>query len=168
MIKLKWLAILVCFLILVQPCFAAGSAKKLVGTWKLVSFEVVWQATGERELPFGKNPTGYLIFTPQGRMMVLLTAEGRKVARQAVQTDQDRADLYKSMFAYTATYRVEGEKIISKFDVAHTPDWIGCEVMQLFKIDGDRLQITTMYVPPTPRPDKKGPARLIATYERAK
>ena len=154
MIKLKWLAVLVCFLILVQPCFAANSAKKLLGTWKLVSYEVVWQATGERELPFGKNPTGYIIFTPQGRMMWLITAEGRKVP----QTDQDRADLYKSMYAITTTYRVEGDKYIIKIDVAQTPEWIGLEVMHLFKIDGDRLHVTSIYAPLTPRPDKKGPA----------
>ncbi len=164
MIKLKWLAVLVCFLILVQPCFAAGSAKKLLGTWKLVSFEVVWQAKGERELPFGKNPTGYIIFTPQGRVISLITAEGRK----GPQTDQDRADLYKSMYAYTGTYRVEGDKYIVKIDWAQTPEWIGVQVMQLFKIDGDRLQNTTMYVPLTPRPDKKGAARAIYTWDRAK
>jgi len=161
MIKLKWLAVLVCFLILVQPCFAAGSAKKLLGSWKLVSFEVVWQATGEREFPFGKNPTGYMIFAPQGRMMVLTTAEGRK----APQTDQDRADLFKSMIAYTGIYRVEGDKCFVKYDVAFNPAWIGSEVMRLFKFDGDRLQVTTM--PPTPQP-QKGMGRAILTYERAK
>jgi hypothetical protein len=164
MIKMKWLAVLVCFLILVLPCFAAGSAKKLLGTWKLVSFEVVWQATGERELVWGKNPAGYMIFTSQGRMMVLITAEGRKPA----QTNQNRADLFKSMAAYTCTYRVEGDKYFVKYDVAQDPAWVGLEVMRLFTIDGDRLQVTTMYVPPTPRPEKKGPARSIATYERAK
>ena len=164
MIKLKWLAVLVCFLILVQPCFAAGSAKKLLGTWKLVSLEVVWQETGEREFPFGKNPTGYIIFTPQGRMMALLTAEGRKPA----QTDKDRADLFKSMAAYACTYRVDGDKYFVKYDVAQDPAWVGLELMRLFKIEGNRLQVTTMYVPPTPQPEKKGPARSIATYERAK
>ena len=163
MIKLKWLAVLVCFLILVQPSFAADSVKKLLGTWKLVSYEVVWQATGEREFPFGKNPTGYIIFTPQGRVMMLITAEGRK----APQSDQDRADLFKSMLANTGIYRVEGDTFITKHDVAHNPVWIGNELMRLFKFDGDRLQTTTMYVPLTPQP-QKGTARAILTYERAK
>jgi hypothetical protein len=163
MIKLKWLAVLVCFLILVQPCFAAGSAKKLLGSWKLVSFEVVWQATGEREFPFGKNPTGYIIFTPQGRVMSLITAEGRK----GPQTDQDRADLFKSMLAYTGIFRVEGDKFITKNDVAHNPVWVGNVQMRLFTVDGDRLQTTSLYVPLTPQP-QKGTSQAILTYERAK
>ena len=36
------------------------------------------------------NPTGYIIFTPEGRMLVMVTDEGRKAAT----TDQDRADLF--------------------------------------------------------------------------
>jgi hypothetical protein len=163
MIKLKWLAVLVCFLILVQPSFAANSAKKLLGTWKLVSYEVVWQATGERELPFGKNPTGYIIFTPQGRVMSLITAEGRK----GPQTDQDRADLFKSMLSYTGIYRVEDDKFITKNDVAYNPAWVGTVQMRLFKVDGDRLQTTSLYFPLTPQP-QKGTPQAILTYERAK
>ena len=59
----------------------------LVGTWKVVSFEMVSPTTGERESVRGEHPSGYTIFTPKGRMSVLITNEGRK----APTTDQDRA-----------------------------------------------------------------------------
>ena len=65
---------------------------KVVGAWKLVSFEVETQATGQKEFVMGKNPTGYAVFTPEGRVRFVLTGEGRKPPK----TVQDRADLLDS------------------------------------------------------------------------
>jgi hypothetical protein len=145
-----------------QLAFADDSTK-IIGIWKLVSFEAEFQATGEREPAMGKNPTGYVIFTPEGRMMAILTAEGRKASK----TDQDRADLWKSMFAYTGMYRFEGDKWITKVDVSWNPAWVGTDQVRFFKFDGDRLQVISMWVQSTIRPGK-GMGRGIITLERAK
>ena len=48
---------------------------KLLGIWKLLSWDVEFQDTGKREPLGGANPSGYLIFTPEGRMMAILEAE---------------------------------------------------------------------------------------------
>jgi hypothetical protein len=146
----------------VQPSFADDSAK-ILGIWKIVSWESEFQATGEREPVMGKNPTGYLIFTPDGRMMAVITGEGRK----APKTDQDRADIFKSLFAYTGMYRIEGDKLITKVDVSWNPAWVGTEQVRFFKFDGDRLHIISVWVQSTTRPEK-GMARAIVTWERAK
>jgi hypothetical protein len=162
MIKHKWLAVLLLFFLAVQPSFADDRAK-IQGIWRLVSFEVEFQATGERQDFWGKNPTGYIIFTPEGRMMVMVTGEGRKPAT----TDQDRAGLLKTLTAYTGMYRIEGDKWITKVDVASNPERIGTEQPRFFKIDGDRLQESTPYMQWASQPEK-GMARFIITYERAK
>jgi hypothetical protein len=162
MVKFKWLVILVLFLFAVQPSFADDRAK-LLGTWRLVSFEWEFQATGEKEPLLGKNPAGYIIFTPEGRFMAILTGEGRK----APKTDQDRADLLKSMFAYTGMYRLEGDKWITKVDVAWNPEWIGTEQVRFFKVDGDRLQVVTTWGA-DPNGPEKGMGRGVGTFERAK
>jgi hypothetical protein len=146
----------------VPPSFADDSAK-ILGIWKIVSWESEFQATGEREPVLGKNPTGYIIFTPEGRMMAVITGEGRN----APKTDQDRGDLFKSLFAYTGMYRVEGDKWITKVDVAWHPAWVGTEQVRYFKFDGDRLQVISAWVPATARPEK-GMGRAIITWERAK
>jgi len=140
MVKFKWLVILVLFLFAVPPSFADDRAK-LLGTWRLVSFEVESKATGEKEPLLGKNPTGYIIFTPEGRFMAILTGEGRK----APKTDQDRADLLKSMFAYTGMYRLEGDKWIAKVDVAWNAEWVGTEQVRFFRVDGNRLQVISAW-----------------------
>jgi hypothetical protein len=162
MVKLKWLVVLVLFLIAAQPSFADDRAN-ILGIWRLVSYEAEFQATGEREPTLGKNPTGYIIFTPEGRAMFILTGDGRK----APNNDQDRADLFKSMFAYTGMYRLEGDKWITKVDVSWNPAWVGTEQVRFFRFDGDRLQVISAYVQSTVRPEK-GMARSIITFERAK
>jgi hypothetical protein len=162
MFKFKCFVILVWLLIVVQPSFADDRAS-ILGTWRLFSYEAEFQATGERVPTLGKNPTGYIIYTPEGRLMALLTGDERK----APKTDQDRADLLKSMFAFTGIYRLEGDKITIKIDVSWNPAWVGTEQIRFFKFDGDRLQIITGWVQSTAQPEK-GMARAIATFERVK
>jgi hypothetical protein len=161
MFKYKWLVILVLFLIPVQPSFAADRTE-ILGVWKLVSFELEVQATGEREPVLGKNPTGYCIFTPE-RCMFVFTAEGR----QAPKTDQDRAELYKSMLAYTGKYRLEGDKWITTVEVSWNPASVGTEQTRFFTIDGDRLHVKTPWQQLMTRPEK-GTARTMLTFERVK
>jgi hypothetical protein len=110
----------------------------------------------------GKNPTGYIIFTPEGRMMGIITGEGRK----APNADQDRARLLDSMSAYTGIYRLEGDKWITKVDVAWHPARVGTEQVRFFKFDGDRLQVISEWMPGLSGAQQLG--RVIITWERAK
>ncbi len=54
-------------------------------------------------------------------------------------TDQDRADIFKNLVAYTGTYRVEGDKWITKVDVAGNPALLvgGEHVGQHVGLDGN-------------------------------
>jgi hypothetical protein len=162
MVQLKWLLVLVWILTAVQPGFADDRAK-IAGSWKIVSWEGEFQATGEREAVMGKNPTGYVIFTPEGRFMCVLTGEGRTAAK----TDEDRAALLKSVVAYTGMYRLEGDKFIVKVDASWNPAWVGTDQERTFKIDGDRLQTFSPWVQSVTRPEK-GMARSFIVFERAK
>ncbi len=87
----------------------SGDRTPLVGLWRLVSFQREYQATGDRELPMGMTPAGYIVFLPEGRMAVVITGEGRN----APTTDQDRANLFNSLVAYTGPYRVDGDTWIT-------------------------------------------------------
>ena len=74
MFKLKWLVVMVWVFIIVQPSFADDDRAKYLGIWKLVSYEMEFQGTGERRPAMGKNPTGYMIVTSEGRMMTFIEA----------------------------------------------------------------------------------------------
>jgi len=164
MIKFKWLVVLVLFLIAVQPSFADDRAK-FIGIWKLVSFDAELQDTGELKPIFGNSPQGYLIFTPEGRMMTLFTGEGRK----APKTDEERAAAWSSMYAYSGLYRIEGDKLIIKLDVSWNEAWTVTEMVRFFKLEGDRYKIISDWRPSTnPRFHLGRNTRAVVTWERVK
>ncbi len=159
--KGKWLVVVVLLAMAVHPSFGAEGAQ-VYGVWKLVSYEVEIQATGQKELPMGKNPTGYVIFTPEKRVFFVLTGEGRKAAK----TDQERAELLGSLVAYTGTYRLEGDKWITKVQVAWNPEWVGTEQTRSYKVEGKLLKVLTPWRV-MPNWSDKGMTRSIITFERA-
>jgi Lipocalin-like domain len=139
---------------------SSDASARILGVWKLVSFEAEIQATGQKESVMGQNPTEFAIFT-QTRALFLLTGEARKPAK----TVQERADLLNTLVAYTGTYRLEGEEWITNLDVAWNPEWIGTEQKRFFKLEGDRLQVLTTWGVHPNWPDK-GMTRRILTFER--
>jgi len=88
-----------------QTNFDADSAKVL-GIWKLVSLKIEVQGTGQMEPPMGEKPTGYAVFTQEGRAFFILTGE----LRERATNDEERAELLNTLVAYTGTYRVEGDR----------------------------------------------------------
>ena len=94
--------------------------------------------------------------------MFVLTGEGRKPA----QTVEDRANLL-DLTAYTGTYRVEGDKWITTVDVAWYPEWVGTEQTRYFKLDGDRLYVTSTWRTMQKWPER-GMTRRLLVFERAK
>ncbi len=162
MFKFKWLVVFGLFLAMVQSSFADDHAK-IIGIWKVISYEWETQSTGVRQPLMGKNPTGYVIFTPEGRFFAVITGDGRK----APSNDQERAKLLNTMFAYTGMYRMEGDNWITKVDVAWIPAWVGTEQVRYFRFDGDRLQVMTDWKPPLVS-SSQGTGRAILTFERAK
>ncbi len=162
MVKFRWLVALVLYVTAMQSGFAEEHAQ-VTGVWKLVSYEVEIQATGQKEYPMGQSPTGYVIFTPEGRVFFVLSGEGRKPAK----TVQERADLLNSLVAYTGTYRLEGDRWITKVEVAWNPEWVGTEQTRSFKVEGNRMQVLTPWRVMPNWPDK-GMQRSIITFERSK
>ena len=50
----------------------ADPQTRIVGSWRIVSYELEFQDGSERRFPFGTHPNGYLIFGADGRMMSYL------------------------------------------------------------------------------------------------
>jgi len=65
----------------------------------------------------GEKPTGYAAFTQEGRAFFILTGELREPAT----SDQERAGLLNTLVAYTGPCRVEGDKWVTRVDVAWNP-----------------------------------------------
>ncbi len=111
----------------------------VVGNWKVVSAVQEELATGKKAELLGEHPKGYLIYTPQGRMMGILVHE----KRSPLQVDEDRINLHKSMVAYSGRYTIEGDKVVHHVDVSWNESWTATDQVRFVKLEGDKLTITT-------------------------
>jgi hypothetical protein len=111
----------------------------LVGTWKFISYLRTDPETGKNTNIMGESPKGYLIYTREGRMMVIVVADNR----EAPKADEDRIALHKHMVAYSGRYTVNGGQVIHHVDVSWNPEWMGTDLVRFFKCEGNRLTITT-------------------------
>jgi len=120
---------------------SADARAGLVGSWRIVSYELEFQDGSERRFPFGSHPNGYLIFGADGRMMAYLEANGRK----APQTDAERSAAYRALIAYTGKYHVHGDKWVTRVDGAWNVEWRGTDQERSFTLDGDRLSVIAQW-----------------------
>lgn len=155
------IAVLLWALFLGQPAFADDQVK-LAGTWKLAAFDIEFQDNGERRPTYKAGASGYLIFMPEGRMMTVIAANGRKPAK----SDQEAAAALRTMFAYSGMYRLEGDKWITKVDVSWNEAWTGTNQVRHYKFDGPRLLVVAAWQPSRNEPGRK--VRGILTWERDK
>jgi hypothetical protein len=99
----------------------AQSKADLVGTWKLIS---VTDTTDKGQVikdAYGQNPTGFLTYTADGRMMAIITNGGRKslsVRDRVSAPAEERAKAFSTMVAYGGRYTVEGDEVIHHVEVA--------------------------------------------------
>ena len=131
------------------------NAKELIGSWKLVSWQVI--VDGQPQDLFGTKPKGALILTENGRAIALTTAENRT----AGDSDAQRAALHMSMLAYTGRYRVEGDEFVTTVDVSWNEAWNGTEQRRKFRLEGNRLRIESAPAPSLLFPGKVDYRRIV-------
>lgn len=120
----------------------AGQAEqrsKLFGSWKMQSWTVEDLATGEKTPALGEHPAGYITYTPDGRVMVLVLRSGRRKPAGLVPSDAEKVALYDSMFAYAGTYSVDGGKVLHHIDMSWNEAWSGTTQIRFLSLQGDRL-----------------------------
>ena len=143
-----------------QPCETTANTR-VHGAWQLLSYQVEVQSSGETFAPMGEHPSGYVIFTAEGRLSFTLAAEGRQPAESLA----ERAALQSSLIAYTGNYRLEEDRWITTVDVAWNPEWVGTEQTRFFQINGDLLTVHTPWrvMPNWP---ERGLTRSIVRFRR--
>jgi hypothetical protein len=137
---------------------------ELIGVWKLLSFDIEYKESGRREPFYGDAiPVGYIIFTPEARMMALIATSGR----ESGQTDAQQAALFRTMLALTGLYRVEPDRFIIAVDVSWNQALTGTEQVRFYELYGHRLDITTAWMPHPIYPER-GSTRSRLIFERSK
>jgi|SRR5579863_1507731 len=144
------------------PLMAHAQQPELTGVWKLTSFVLESVETKERRNVYGEKPAGYLVITPE-RFTAIITGEGRKPP----QTDEDRILNFRNMYAYTGLYRIDGNRLTTKVDVAWNEAWKGTEQVRFFRLQGDKLFIEAAPTTSVNYPEL-GKIRGILEWERSR
>jgi len=124
----------------------------LVGTYKLVGSTRKIVDTGEVSDTFGKQPSGYIVYTPDGRMLVLIVSDrnDRPMPEIGVApTDEQTASLFRTMVSYGGTYDFDGHTVKHHIGISWNQAWTGTTQIRDVQKDGDKLIYTTR---PTPSP----------------
>jgi hypothetical protein len=122
---------------------AQDLASQIVGVWKVVDTTRKEVASGKIDKPYGEKPTGYYIYTRAGHFSWSLVAEGRKPPSEAVPTDAERVALFNTMSFGTGKYRVEGSKVVHRYDSFSHQAWTGTERTAQPAMSGAKMTVTS-------------------------
>jgi hypothetical protein len=117
---------------------AQDTARQLVGSWKLTSW-TIQIVGGDATEPFGPNPKGRALFTPDGFAAFIIVGANRKPATN----NDETAALLKSLLLYTGKFTIDGDKFTTKVDMSGNELLTGQDQVRFFKLEGDRLSIRT-------------------------
>jgi hypothetical protein len=84
----------------------------IVGVWKVLSIETKELGSDKIAKPFGDRLNARFVFTAGGYMSAVIASADRKAPAGPNPTDAERAELHRTMSAYSGTYRLEGNKLI--------------------------------------------------------
>ena len=141
--------------------FGQDAAKQLVGSWKLTSW-TIQVIDGEASQPFGPNPKGRAVFTPDGFSAFMIARSDRKPAT----SDADSAVLLKSLMVYTGKFTVDGDKLTTNVDLSWNEILTGTAQVRFFKLEGDKLFVRTAEQASAVYPGKKVVGTLSWERER--
>jgi hypothetical protein len=138
---------------------AQDTARQLAGSWKLTSW-TIQIIGGDITEPFGRNPKGRALITPDGYAAFVIAAANRKPAAN----DAESAALLKTLMVYTGPFTIENDKFTTKVDISWNELLTGQDQVRFFKLEGDRLTIRTAEQASAVYPGKKVVGTL--TWER--
>jgi Lipocalin-like domain len=159
MVRLIAIAVAACCYFQPGLALAQDVAKQLSGSWKLTSW-TIQVIDGEAAQPFGPNPKGRAVFTPDGFSAFMIARPDRKPATN----DADSAALLKSLMVYTGKFAIDGDKLTTNVDLSWNEILTGTAQVRFFKLEGDKLSIRTAEQASAVYPGKKVVGTL--TWER--
>jgi hypothetical protein len=132
--------------LIIVPCIGSAQSKgMLVGTWKLVLAANV-SDKGVKSDPYGGNPTGFITYTPEGRMMALITWGARKALSKNwfASPSEERAEAFSKSFAYAGTFTLSGNRVTHHIEAATVPNFVKTDfVRTITELQGDRVTLRT-------------------------
>ncbi len=121
-----------------------AQVKDLVGTWSLVSSDIV--KDGSKTETFGPNPKGSLILGGDGHYaLVFMRSDLPKVAsgNRVVTTPEENKAIAGGLVATYGTYTADSKFITMHIAGATFANWTGADQQPAFTLSGDTLVYTS-------------------------
>jgi hypothetical protein len=129
----------------------AQSSADLVGTWKLVSATDTTDKGQVIKDAYGINPTGFLTYTADGRMMAIITNGGRKslsVPDYVGAPAEERAEAFATLVAYAGRYTLDGNKVTHHLEASWLQNVVNMDVIRfIVKLQGNKVTLRTAPFP---------------------
>ena len=125
----------------------AGNAQcnfSVVGTWNLVSVASTTDKGEMNKAALGQHPSGLLTYTVDGRMMAIISDDGRKplsIPDRVAAPVEERAQAYSTFMAYAGRYTFTCDKIVHHVEVASLQNWVSTDQTRFVTLVDDRLHV---------------------------
>jgi hypothetical protein len=119
-------------------------AEKLVGTYKLLSWENRHES-GETSYPLGADAQGYINYAPDGYMFVHIMAANRKAYSSGDLFGGETGEIVdgaNSHISYCGTYRIENDEVVHTVHISSFPNWVMTEQRRLFEFKNGNLLLS--------------------------
>lgn len=118
-------------------------ANPLIGTWRLLSFEIK-TPSGDIRHPFGENAAGYLLYGAEGYMAVSMMPAGRPNFLSPVLGGgkaEEKIAAFDTYTSYCGTFEIRDGAVIHHIELCTFPNWSGVDQPRCFELSGDRLTL---------------------------
>jgi hypothetical protein len=124
----------------------ASSMNPLVGSWHLERVVAI-RPSGEATISrWGKNPSGLITYTGDGRMAAQISGDPRPAVRDPVHpTPEELAAMVETYLAYSGTYDFDPvRKVVTHHVQMSLSPWeAGEDMPRKVELDGDRVTLTS-------------------------
>jgi hypothetical protein len=142
------------------------TADRLLGTWRLVSYQDIDEDGATSEGPLGPAPTGLLHYLADGYMAVSMMRTGDDCLGDDRRGDDrlgggEPGGQYETFMGYAGRWDLADGRVIHRAEVSAHPFQIGTDQVRELVLDGDEL---TLY---GNRPNSDRPQRRMLRWRRA-
>jgi hypothetical protein len=137
---------LVVLAVVFSPTVSGQCKDSVVGTWKLVSTTATTDKGDVDKAVLGQHPSGLLTYTADGRMIAIISDDGRKtlsVADRVSAPSEERALAYSTFMAYAGRYTFTCDKVVHHVEIASLQNWVNTDQTRFVTVRGDRIFYVT-------------------------
>lgn len=115
----------------------------IVGGWELVSWTIT---LGDMmTYPFGKRPTGRILYTSDGQMSATIARSDRPRMSHPVPAkapEDEKLAAFDSYFSYGGRFHIDGDEVVHHVELSLNPNFVGSEQRRRMAFDGPYLTLS--------------------------